>query len=394
MDTPGILPKEVRIVAIFALALLFIFSATSTSLTASLTHSRIFSELIPPIFFVLFLYLFFQYGKLRIIDHGHAILLVGVLGYASLYSILVAYEEPLRLIYLAKYVLISLAFFFVFRIRESDVDWILYVVKFFILMMAFYSVFSILNVFFGYSCIEFSAQFNRGSGGQVGTISYAATMVMAMPLIPFLRNNKYIFAVVPILIAGGIVASGGRAAYISLILYVVIASKSLFPSITRHFSAILLIAVIVFLGTQSDRIFSLFLSESGGDLQRLGSYFSFFDVSRGWEIISGLGVGQTSPGIKHLSGYSFLGYESYILNILGELGLAVGIVFGLLILLRVVNLSRRHCFYASFFIPQVPIFALQIAHENFTVLCIFCGLVILLACIPEKVLDRYYSCHA
>jgi len=374
---------------IITVAYLFIFSALSTSLTMYFFQSRVISELLPAMFLALFLFQLFLQGKVRVLSYSHTVLLMGLACYMVFISMILNLDEPVRMLYLAKYFLLFIAFFLVFSVKDQNDFWIVDVLRFSVVLIALYSIFSILNVFFGLDHLTFSSQFGRGSGGQVGTISYAATLVMILPTVIFFRENKYIYFTILTLIILGIVSSGGRAAYIGLVLYLIVASSFIFPAIKKKISASLLIILVLLAGKNSDRIFSVFISESGGDVQRLDNYLSFFDLNRGWDIVFGFGIGRTSPGIKYISDYSFYGYESYILNILGELGIVVGAIFGILILLRIVNLAKKHRFYTSFFVPQLPIFFLQIAHENFTVLGTFCFLIILLTSLSKETLDNY-----
>jgi len=376
---------------------LFVFLALSTEITANLFNTRIISELLPAVFLALFLLQFILRYEGRFIDSTHSVILFVLLGYIVLYFIFINFEEPLRIVYLAKYIALTVAFFMVFKTKDQDDRWIVNVLRFFVLLLTFYSVFSILSILFGvgisssdhtdYGLLNFAVHIGRGSGGQSGTISYAATLVMALPLVVLFRDNKIIFFSILTLIILGIVSSGGRAAFISSILYVLVSNSSIFPRLKSKKNLIFLILPIVFLGSLSDRLFNERIF--GADLQRLETYLSFFDIDRGWDIVLGFGIGHTSPGIFHLAGYSITGFESYILNTLGELGLVGGTVFGFLILLRIVNLSKRHKFFFNFFVTQIPIFFLQIAHENFTVLSLFCFLMILLTSLSKESLDKY-----
>jgi hypothetical protein len=387
IDSQNNLRKNILIIVF---AIFFTFLSLSTNLTMYLSQSRVVSELLPAIAFTIFFIFFMRLNKVIFLDFFYLFFAYAIFLYIFIYSISKDYQEPLRLIYLAKYIIILAVFSLRFSSRDEVIDWITFVFKFLLILLSFYSLFSIAHILLGFD-FSWAEQFGRGSGGQVGTISYAATLIMALPLAIFFLPNKIFFYIIFIILITGIVASGGRAAFIGLLIYLIIAGPYIFPWLNRRVLKLLPLVLVVGLGFTSDRIFRIFASATGGDLQRLDNYLNFFDLSRGWDLIFGFGVGQSSPGIKHLAGLTFRGYESYILNILGEIGLVAGFLMAVLVFLRIINLAKYHPFFISFFSAQIPVFFLQIAHENFTVLLLFSFIIILLTCLPTKLLNKVYT---
>ena len=378
------------------ISIVYIMTALSTGIT-SIFFGKILGELLPALFFSMFLVLFyFRYSYLISISRQYFFLAYFFLLYLFFLSLLLNGDEILRLIYMAKYLVIVAVFLPKYgAILDERIS--LIIIKFIVVVSAVYSVFSIGTIYFEIEDFGFAQQFNRGRGGQRGTLNYSTAMAIVLPLTVFFLDNKVKFFILSFLIIAGIASSGSRAAFISVVIFLALSKGVIINNILpKHMSRyrkkiytytviLLLFLLVVGLALSSDRLLMLHFETSGGDTNRLENYLSYFQLRE--NLIIGNGVGVTAIGMSHFDGYAVEGFESYFLNFLHEGGVFAAIII-LLIILRVRAAYRDNIVLRNFVIPQVPIILLQITYENFSVLTILCFVYLLLIITPKDFLPR------
>ena len=381
------------------ISIVYILSALSTGIV-SIFFGKILGELLPAVFFAIFLILFYlKYGYLISISTQYFFFACWFLLYMFLLSVFLNGDEVLRLIYMSKYLAIIIVFFPRYGVI-LDKNFSLILIKFIVLVSAAYSVFSIGIIYFGVEEFGFAQQFNRGRGGQRGTLNYSTAMAIVLPLTLFFLDSKVKFFILSSLIIVGIASSGSRAAFISVIIFIILSKDVIIDHLFSQrinkyrkklytYIAILLCALLILsLALSSDRLFTLYFEASGGDTNRLENYLSYFELRE--NLLTGNGVGMTAIGMSHFGGFTVEGFESYFLNFLHEAGVIAVIVI-LLIILRVRTAYKNNIILRNLAISQIPIILLQITYENFSVLTILCFVYILLVTAPKSILPKLNS---
>lgn len=191
---------------------------------------------------------------------------------------------------------------------------------------------------------------SRPFGLSRSTLEFSGFLVIAVSYFVHSHVNitrKYLFFGIAFL---GIAVSGSRGAMLGYLVAIFI----MFMKEKKLFSFLLIGLVCVFIPSIFRRFLTTFDFDEASNLQRISIYSNFFEDIE----IYGAGVGATSPAASRL--YPSTGFESSLLNIAYEQGLALFFVFSLVIVISFLSISKhRRNRVLQFLLPIMPLFIFQ-----------------------------------
>lgn len=233
---------------------------------------------------------------------------------------LISYEEYYRLLFFYSYILVILLFLNN-KDNANNYTYLDDIAKTIVIMGIISSLFAIFQRLHYINFIPLESS-DRATGLARSSLNLSGITLIILFVVSLVRIKDNVYLVIAFLLYLGLIAAGGRGAMVCGILIISYRFFKIKKLIYKILIILIFTSFLLIFGTWFTKIISTFnFSSDQSNIERFNAYLRFFVEFNFW----GAGIGKASPAVSRFAVGT--GFESYILNIIYELGVFGFILF-------------------------------------------------------------------